>query len=104
MMRSSMIQIDHSHVKEWKIHNGLVFGIYVQWEISDLQSITQGTAWTVVSQSEWAFFNLVFLFTKEVLQKCIWRRHIHSACLGLFFKYFHLSLPTMETDLLMYFN
>lgn len=32
-----MIQVNHSHEKEWKIHNRLAFDIYVWREISDFQ-------------------------------------------------------------------
>lgn len=35
MMRSGMIQINHSHVKELQIHNGFVFDIYSHQEIYD---------------------------------------------------------------------
>lgn len=35
MMRSGVIQINHSLVKELEIHNEFVCDIYSQWEIYD---------------------------------------------------------------------
>lgn len=48
MMRSGMIHINHSHVKELGIHNGFMFDIYSQWETYDSVILKNHTRHSIV--------------------------------------------------------